>query len=158
MIEVGRQTRGFDETKMLSQPFTHFVANRPASLVVDLDVVRDSVMGFHFAISRLAPRSSKSPAQNMFRVIDVPLLENFNEGPGGSNYGNSSSEGVLHSASPSSVPNDDLYAMYRRRFNVPVQRPHHSNSSKYRWPVVLCGQQQCFHGSLPFRGVVFAFR
>jgi hypothetical protein len=37
------------------QPFSHFVADRPASLVVDVDVVRDSAMGFHFTTPRLGP-------------------------------------------------------------------------------------------------------
>jgi hypothetical protein len=59
MIEVGRQRRRF-ETKVPLQPLAHLVTDRPASFVVDVDVVRDAPMGFHFATSRLDPTKSPS--------------------------------------------------------------------------------------------------
>ena len=42
------------------QPLTHFVADRPASLVVEVDVVRDSAVGFHFAALSVRPHEALS--------------------------------------------------------------------------------------------------
>jgi hypothetical protein len=53
------------------QPFTHFVADRPASLVVDLDVIRGSAVEFHFAYISIGPHETLSrQGRKMFRVID----------------------------------------------------------------------------------------
>jgi hypothetical protein len=57
--EVGWQRRGF-ETKVLLQPLTHFVADRPASIVVDVAVVRDSAVEFHFAALSVRPHEALS--------------------------------------------------------------------------------------------------
>src|ERR1700681_2993051 len=58
-MKVGRQRRG-SETKVSLQPLTHFVADRPASLVVDVDVVRDFAVGFHFAALSVRPHEALS--------------------------------------------------------------------------------------------------
>ena len=42
-----------------------------------------------------------------------------------------------------------------RPLDVAIERPHDADSREHRRAAKFCDQEQCFHGGLPWRGVVF---
>ena len=126
-----------DEGPVAAVP--HFVAVRPASLVVDLDVVRDSAVGFHFAaLSVVRPHEALSHRVGKCFVPWNDCACLLCKDVDGSARGNSfrgSREGKLAVARELALPPVRTFA-FRIEFNglVPVQRPHDADAREHRRP------------------------